>query len=183
MSEQAHIDCLAFARDSRKLESVIAVRDFTRLCKSLTDSSGEIRYRIETGLKKSGRAFMRLEASGQLQLQCQRCMQDMTLPIDNQFELMIVESETEADQLGEEIDVLLLDEQLISLSDLIEDEILLNLPIIPKHAAGTDCANNASKDVGAIAEQAITPADEAETNDKAKENPFAVLAELKNSKD
>jgi len=51
------------------MESVVTVRDFTRLRESLADSTGEIHYRIEAGLEKSGCAFMRLEASGQLQLQ------------------------------------------------------------------------------------------------------------------
>jgi uncharacterized protein len=82
--------------------------------------------------------------------------------------------------------VLLLDEQLQSISDLIEDEILLSLPIVPKHEVGTICAdsvNSGNEAVEEIAEQAMPSAEEAATEDQVKENPFAVLAELKNRKD
>lgn len=177
------IEPLRLARTERILQGELPLSRMARLVESVSAVTGDVEVKLSFVINERNLPCVRGHIRTEVGLQCQRCMQDMSWPIDNQFELMIVESEAEADQLGEEIDVLLLDEQLISLSELIEDEILLNLPITPKHEAGTDCANNASNDVEGIAEQAATPTDKAETKDKAKENPFAVLAELKNRKD
>ncbi|MHB1246735.1 MAG: YceD family protein [Sulfuriferula sp.] len=163
MSEQAHIDCLAFAQDSRKLESVIAVRDFTRLCKSLTDSSGEIHYRIETGLEKSGRAFMRLEASGQLQLQCQRCMQDFGWNLATNSLVYIARNVVQLDLWDRQADGL--EDAVLADSEFdwfawLEDELLLSLPAAPIHRAE------------------VCPTDRT-TQKASRPNPFAVLATLK----
>ena len=177
------IEPLRLARTDRILQGQLPLSRMARLVESVTTVTGDVEVKLSFLFDERDLPCVRGHIRTEVGLQCQRCMQAMSWPIDHQFELVIVESEAEAEQLGEEIDVLLLDEQLISLSELIEDEILLSLPIIPKHEAGTDCANNAIKDVEGGAKQAISSANKEVTKDKAKENPFAVLAGLKNRKD
>lgn len=180
-----HIEPLRLARTGRVLQGRLPLSRMARLMDSVDTASGDVEVELSFATNSSNVPCVRGHIRAEVGLQCQRCMQAMTWPIDNQFELMIVESESEAEQLGEESEILLLEEQLVSLSDLVEDEILLNLPIVPKHEAGTDCADNASSDEDAeqITEPVMPEADESETDKKAKENPFAVLAGLKNRKD
>ncbi len=164
MSEQARIDCLAFAQDSGVLESVVAVRDFTRLCESLADSTGEIHYRIEAGLKKSGCAFMRLEASGQLQLQCQRCMQAFGWYVATSSHVFVAHDEAELDawdRQAEGLEEAVLADSQFDWFAWLEDEILLTLPIAPIHLA----------DACPIPDQPLLPV--------RRPNPFAALATLK----
>lgn len=138
MSEQAHIDCLAFAQDSGVLDGVVAVRDFTRLCDSLANDAGEFHYRIEAGLAKPGRAFMRLEAEGQLQLQCQRCMQVFVWNFTINSRVFIARHTGELEVWDREADgledAILADHQFDWLAWL-EDEVLLALPAAPVHPA------------------------------------------------
>lgn len=163
MSEQAHIDCLAFAQDAGMLESAVAVRDFTRLCKSLADSTGEIHYRIAAGLEKSGRAFLRLEASGQLQLQCQRCMQDFGWNLATNSLVYIARDATELDLWDRQADGLedaVLADNQFDWFAWLEDEVLLSLPAAPFHPAE------------------VCPTDR-ETQTSTRPNPFDVLVTLK----
>lgn len=164
MSEQAHIDCLALAQDSGVLEGVVAVRGFTRLCESLADSAGELHYRIEAGLAKSDRAFMRLEAEGQLQLQCQRCMQVFDWRFAAKSRVFIARHSGELKAWDREADGL---EETV-LADLqfdwlawLEDEVLLALPVVPVHPADACPQSN---------QQMLV---------ERRPNPFAALAALK----
>ncbi|BBP04855.1 hypothetical protein TPL01_12660 [Sulfuriferula plumbiphila] len=163
MSEQARIDCLAFAQDSGVLESVVAVRDFTRLCESLADSTGEIRYRIDAGLAKSGRAFMRLEASGQLQLQCQRCMQAFGWHLAARSHVFVAHDAAELDawdRKAEGLEEAVLADGQFDWFAWLEDEILLTLPVAPIHLA----------DACPIPHRQVLPV--------RRPNPFATLATL-----
>jgi len=164
MSEQAHIDCLAFAQDSGVLEGVVAVRDFTRLCDSLADSTGEIHYRIEAGLDKSGRAFMRLEANAELQLQCQRCMQAFGRHLVTSSHVFVAHDAAELDawdHQAEGLEEAVLADNQFDWFAWLEDEILLTLPVAPIHLA----------DACPIPDQQLLAT--------RRPNPFAMLATLK----
>jgi uncharacterized protein len=180
-----HIEPLRLARTGRVLQGVLPLSRMARLKDTVDVATGDVEVALDFAINERNIPCVRGHIHAEVGLQCQRCMQEMVWPVDSQFELLIVESEAEAEQFGEESEVLLLTEPLLSVSELVEDEILLNLPIVAKHAAGTACAEQAaSHDVSEeIAEQAMPAAEEAATEDEAKENPFAVLAELKNRKD
>jgi uncharacterized protein len=99
-------------------------------------------------------------------LECQRCLQSMQVPLHAERRIFFVAGEDAAAALDAESDddVLALTPAL-DLAELIEDELLLALPLVPRHA---HCPQPLPR---AFAEDdpAIDPAD----------NPFAVLASLK----
>lgn len=164
MSEQTRVDCLAFAQGSGVLEGVVAVRDFTRLCETLADGTGEIRYRIEAGLEKTGRAFMRLEASALLQLQCQRCTRAFGWHLAAESHVFVAHDAAQLaawDRQAEGLEEALLADSQFDWFAWLEDEILLALPVAPIHLA----------DKCPIPDQQLLPA--------RRPNPFAALATLK----
>lgn len=145
------------------MESVIAARNFTRLCKSLANDTGEIHYRIAAGLEESGRAFMRLEANGRLQLQCQRCMQDFGWDLVTNSLVYIARNVVELELWDRQADGLedaVLADSQFDWFAWLEDELLLSLPAAPIHRVE------------------ICPADRT-TQKASRPNPFAVLATLK----
>ena len=109
--------------------------------------------------------WLHLRASAVVTLQCQRCLKEMqqTLTVDRRFRF--VRSEEEAERLDEtsEDDVLVLQPRL-DLQDLLEDELILALPLVARHEG--DCP-----------EPLPMPADELEDEGPAS-NPFAALAAL-----
>jgi len=99
-------------------------------------------------------------------LECQRCLQPMRVPLHAERRIFFVEGEDRAAALDAESDddVLALTPAL-DLADLIEDELLLALPLVPRHEQCPEPLPRAFVDDDA----AIDPAD----------NPFAALAALK----
>ena len=111
--------------------------------------------------------WLHLQGSASVTLQCQRCLRAMTedLVVDRHFRF--VRHEDEAARLDEEMeeDVLVLPVRL-DLTELLEDELILALPIVPRHAG--PCPEP-------LPLPAETPAQAAEVAPHA----FAALAALK----
>lgn len=106
---------------------------------------------------------------GKLVLECQRCLEDVTEQIDIDFRLVLVKHEDQAKQLPEE-EVLVVDADSVSLYGIIEDEVMLSLPIVIMHPE-EECAATG------ILEGLREPVEQDQADEK--ENPFAVLKSLK----
>jgi uncharacterized protein len=79
---------------------------------------------------------LHLQAHTALELTCQRCLQPMTVQLQVQPTLRFVRGEDRAEALDEDSDedVLALTPSLDLLS-LVEDELILALPLVPRHDA------------------------------------------------
>ncbi|APR05223.1 YceD family protein [Thauera chlorobenzoica] len=158
-------DPFRFAAEARSIQGEVAVADLLRLSDVLASTEGVVRWKLEGSLvgevaRREPR--LRLTASGQLDLCCQRCLGGLAwvLKLDTQLQLVragqpIPEEELENDEfdaieVGDEFDALA----------LLEDEILLALPVAPRHE---NC--DAPRPVGGA----------------SKESPFAALASLRGS--
>lgn len=109
--------------------------------------------------------WLALQAEADVPLQCQRCLQAMTETLQVQRRFRFVRNEEEALRLDEdsEDDVLVLPARLDVL-ELLEDELILALPIVPRH--------------GACPSPLPVPAAPEEDGEPAP-NPFAALAALR----
>lgn len=130
--------------------------------------AGVVRYRLRFFRDNQRRAAVSGHVEAEVALCCQRCLGTAILPIRQDFELVLVRSLVEAEQLPEEADPLLApaDEPLV-VSDLLEDELLLALPLVPKHPE--QC----------VRVPELNEPDEAEASNDERPNPFAVLKTLK----
>lgn len=142
----------------------------SRVIDILVSSDGDVDidlhfYRDEQGLKRIDG-----EVVAQLQVQCQRCMKPMTLPIDSHFAVAAVWSDEEAVRLPKDVEPYIVGEGLQDIRDLIEDELILSVPYASYHDIG-ECS------------MSYTPAEpEAPVAGKEKPNPFKVLEQLKSGK-
>jgi len=123
---------------------------------------GERRVLSGAGLQPS----LAISADTAVTLECQRCLQPMRVPLHADRRIFFVEGEAAAEALDAESedDVLALTPAL-DLADLIEDELLLAMPLVPRHARCPEPLPRAFIED----DPAIDPAD----------NPFAALAALK----
>lgn len=140
---------------------------FSRLAEHLYDTSGEVAVELHFGHFEAGVEGMVGHIEGKLRLTCQRCLEALTMPVKLDVNLGLVESEALIDRLPEGFEPLLLTEDRLHLIELIEDELLLAIPDFPRHDA-QDCRIKTSA-------SGATETTEAES----KDNPFAVLNELK----
>lgn len=104
---------------------------------------------------------------------CERCLNPVEQPIVSDFTLCVVSSDEAARDVPREYDPLILTEQLIDVADIVEDEILLALPMFSYHA-DADC------DQGMIPRREDQQDEEADIqSSEQKPNPFSVLSTLK----
>ncbi len=148
----------------------LPLAQFKRLVAELRDSAGEVSARLRLSCDEAGRVLVRGRVQADLTLRCERCLGDFVLPVDSDLDLLVVDSESAAEALPDEIEALIANEHgRLRAVDLLEDELLLSLPIVAKHADEHDCAGNF-----VYKAQPTAPAPQA-----PRENPFAALAGLK----
>jgi len=109
--------------------------------------------------------------SADLIVTCQRCMQPMSYTLQTQLNLALIKDDAQADALADEFEPLLLEAEEMNLPTVIEDELLLALPLVLVHEH--DCSDFMQQQ----AQQQIQDAAKA-AEQKVKNNPFAVLKDL-----
>ncbi|TCV90062.1 YceD family protein [Sulfurirhabdus autotrophica] len=136
MSEQIVIDSLEFARNKQVLHGKITVASLPRLQDVVFSSDGVLEYELSGRMDQYGKLSLHCEVKGTLQLSCQRCLGAFAYPVGVKSDLILIKDEMALAEVDEEevedIDVVLADPQLDVLS-LIEEEILLDLPMAPVH--------------------------------------------------
>lgn len=142
MSAPAVIDSLEFARSEQQLVGELPVASLKRLDDVLYDTAGCLNYEIRGTRDKRNRAQLVLNITGSLQLQCQRCLGPMDYTVKVANALMLVARGAQPDEDLEEPespDAIEASTEL-EIAGLIEDEVLLSLPLAPRHAEGA-CAS------------------------------------------
>lgn len=170
-------DPIEFAREGRSLSGEVAVASLDRLADLLADDSGKVAWTVsgseEVDEAGNSRKFLFLEAEGEIHLVCQRCLGALaySLQLESQLELMAPGQEWPEEELEDDTCDAIEAARDMQLVPLVEDEILLVLPSVPRHDACTP--------PGELSGQAASP----ETSGvEQKVSPFAVLAGLKKEK-
>ncbi len=133
----AALDNLRFARSGETVTGEYPVSGLPRLADMLASEEGVVSYRL-SGVLVTGRPALKLVLDATLRLVCQRCLEpfDYRLHVDNV--MPVARDERELVQWEREDP--LLDAQVadprMDVRTLVEDEILLGLPIMPRHPDG-----------------------------------------------
>jgi uncharacterized protein len=152
------INNLEFAQKRLRLNDAISVFKFKRLMESLaineeTAKKALVYYELSGGSKEFRYPSLHLGIKTSLPATCQRCLSEMTVNLDLNFDYLISEFSVEEDADNDEVDWLE-EEKEMNFLELIEDELLLAMPIAPLHD---------------------TPCVKASMHSGEKPNPFAVL--------
>jgi len=113
-------------------EGKLPVASLSRLCEMLHSDSGSIEVSFEFGTR-AGFASLKGRVKANLEIQCQRCLQAMAVELDSVFKLAFVRSEDEAEELPAEFEPYLIEGEEQLMLPLLEDEILLSLPMVTTH--------------------------------------------------
>lgn len=115
----------------RSFEGVLAVAEMPRLAEALADDCGEVAYQLdfEQGELAGPQLHVRLHAG--LTLECQRSLDKFVFPAEVDTRLGLLADEQDADALPAACEPLLLDGGRLSPRRVIEDELLLVLPLVP----------------------------------------------------
>ncbi|QYZ67534.1 MAG: hypothetical protein OI74_09450 [Gammaproteobacteria bacterium (ex Lamellibrachia satsuma)] len=163
-----------FADLGNQISGRFPLADLPRLRACLMDAEGEVAFDLVFQRDERRRACVQGDLRASLKLECQRCLGPMVLPVDAEISLAFVEGQDEAEALPEQLDPHLVEDGRVKLRDLVEDDLLLALPQVARHSEG-DCTMQSAD------EPSLDP--ESESGKAERENPFAMLAELKRDHD
>jgi uncharacterized protein len=131
MLQPAAIDGLAFARTAAVLKGRLGMEFLPRL--ALSGGSGAVLDFVLTGeINERGKSGLRLSVDGSVRLQCQRCLGSLEIPVQIEAQLEFAASEAEATAADDDIERVVASREL-SVAALVEDEVLLALPMAPRH--------------------------------------------------
>jgi uncharacterized protein len=142
MSAPAVIDSLEFARSAQQLSGSLPVEGLKRLEDVLSDADGSLRYELRGGRDERQRPQLQLRISGRLHLRCQRCLGMLEYPLEVANSLLLAAPGGEAPEGMDDPEApdMIDAEPELDVAALIEDEVLLSLPLAPRHAEGA-CTN------------------------------------------
>ena len=156
MTKSLLINNLEFAQKNLEITGEIDAKNCDRLLEllSVSDEHGaDIRYKLTGAAKKMHLPSLHLQIKAQLPVLCQRCLEAMQLDFSLTFDYVISDNAPAEAEESDDVDWLEAS-QNIDVGELIEDELLLAMPIAPVH--DTDCMK-------------------ASTQSGEKPNPFAAL--------
>jgi len=150
----------------RSFEGKLPLAAMSRLRDSLANREGEVAYAIEFGKDEIGVAHMRVRADATLPLTCQRTLEVFGLPVHVDATLGLITREEDEAALPGNYEPLLTANGQIRLVDVIEDELILALPVVPLKPDAPARVWN----------------DTEEPQEEPQRNPFAALKKMKVAK-
>lgn len=132
----------------------------------LAKAPGAVEFQLNFMVDEYGTPTMRGHLHAELTMTCLRCLNEMSVVIDRDIEVGFVFDDAQAAQVSSRMEACTLNEDRAVLADLLEDELILALPIVALHTED-ECAP--------IADNVNAPAEQ----EPEVENPFAVLRDLK----
>ena len=169
MSGQPHerqelLDAWRAVTARRRLEGRLPLASMQRLRDSLLQPEGDAQYVLQFDRDSLQVPYAELQIETELPLQCQRSLQRFLQPVRLVQRLGLIREEADEAGLPEGYEPLLMPpDGMLNLADLVEDELILAVPVI------------AVKPGTQPMQREWHPDD----SDVASQNPFAVLAALK----
>lgn len=140
------------------------VAEFSRLEGLLYSDLGEIKVHLIGRYDDRHRCLVEVKISANVQLECQTSFKPIDYQVDTNIVYCTVISEEQIADLDEEYEALLIEDGQVDIKQVIEDELILSLPIV---------ANRASEELGIKMSFGDLPQE-----DETKKNPFLVLEGL-----
>jgi DUF177 domain-containing protein len=158
------VDASRMVQARRTFQGKLPLASFARLRASLAAVDGEADYDLEFGKDELGIAYLAVRIEADLPLTCQRTLEVFRQPVRIDQRLGLIGEESEEAALPPGYEPLLIPDGTLNLADVIEDELILALPVVP-----------------------LKPGAPIEWNDEAPEeepepNPFAALEGLKKNR-
>lgn len=167
-----HIAPRKFAQHGYKLSGRMAIGELERLAEMLSGTKAEVSFSLDFFMGDRRCPMIAGEIEAELPMRCQRCLGVVCVKIQTAFNLAVVWSEEQAKALPKDVDPLILEEDVADLQQLVEDELLLSVPLVASHE-NDQCYRgqvfSTDSDFGKETAEAT----------QERPNPFSVLAQLK----
>ena len=159
------LEPMRYAKSRRDIRGTLRLADMPRLREQLVGAQGSVDVRMVFDIDEHQFVVIAVSFKTKLPLQCQRSLEVFDFDVDGTSLLSPVYHESEAERLPAHYEPLVMADDTVSPLRIVEDELLLLLPLVPKKPLAEDGRKMHYETV--------------ETTTVERENPFDVLADLK----
>ncbi len=150
-------------------EGIVQFDELSRFEQVVQETQGEIAVNIHCKTDEQGLVVLAGNAKAHVTVECQRCNGDLGLDLEQNFAYTPISAGSELDELPDYYDVVEVDEHgEVNVRQLIEDELILAIPIVPMHDEDACRYSEAPTQFG-----------ELKPEETDKPNPFDILKQLK----
>lgn len=154
-----------FADSDRHLAGELAFSEMPELLAQVNDKDAIARFELEFSRNDRGVVVVSGWINADLMLVCQRCLSPLQHNLHGPVSIGIVHNEEETGLLPDDLEPFMAESGKVSVLKLLEEELILSLPLSPLH------------------EPSVCPATEkVEAHKAERENPFAILKNFRNGK-
>lgn len=132
MSMPLIVELQRFCDESRVVEAEFGPTQLPRLLDSVADTAGRVSLQVRGSVDARGRPSIDVRIGGELWVLCQRCMRPMSVTLDIGQTLAFGEEDAGDAFDPDGVEVLPVMSHL-DLTELLEEEVLLSLPMLPRH--------------------------------------------------
>lgn len=162
------VDAWRMVSARRSFQGALPIAAMRRLSEALAGTEGEVRFELDFGRDEFENAYLDVRVEAPLTVVCQRSLEPFVLPVNVDTRLGLIRFEREEAALPPGSEPLLIAEDgKLALADVIEDELLLALPLVPVNPDST------------LPDDVVPPSPEEDSGEGRSDNPFAILRELK----
>ena len=151
-----------FAKKEISLSGIYQISDFPKISEIASNNKDNVSVDLSFYLKNNKTPCVEGIIELDIVLVCQRCLDDLSIVLKVDFNLAFVRHGKESDELDSHYEIYVIEDEELATHDLISDEILLSIPMVPAH--DYDCIKDINKQ---------------EIVEEKSENPFAILKKLK----
>jgi len=150
-----------FAKKEISLSGLYQISDFPKISEIARNKTENVRVDFSFYLNNNKTPCVDGIIELDIVLACQRCLDDLSIALKINFNLAFVKNNQESEEIDSHYEIYIIEEDELATHDLISDEILLSIPMVPTH--DYDCIKEINKQ---------------ETAEGKSENPFAILKKL-----
>lgn len=170
------IDPVKFADHERILEGPIATNTMLRLRENVLLPDDTVEAKLEFSKGFYGYPLVTGQAKGWVTMQCERCLDEVRIALNVDIKVLVkpeeeIVPEKDGEKDADKPEFHEYDGKSLVLSDLVEEELLLVLPLVPKHQDISLCNQDMVVWLAANGTHDAGP----ETATERAENPFAIL--------
>ena len=146
MSGSLHVwyglrDLETLGRRQGTLGGTLELRKLVRLAELLHDPAGSVEASLRFQQRGDGWLSLTLDYDTTVELTCQRCLEPFSKRLAARVEMVVAESDPPPGATPEGFELAELDAGRLQPARLIEDELIVSVPLVPKHERIEDCGS------------------------------------------
>ena len=167
----AYVDVRKAFLQELEINGSVELASLPRIREAAASDEIDVQISLKFVVDRSGRKQIEGSLAAKLEMTCQRCLQAAPLELQESIKLALLVSEDQINGLDPEWDPWITTEPKLELADLVEEQLMLALPIVHMH-----------EDINCIEDldyRAETDGDLPESAENETDNPFSILKQLK----